>query len=77
MRAKMRSEVISMVRDDDGYVRVGLKAKGKIVSDKTGSAKDSRLEGEFILRPVFANDIRIGSVITLEVNDEEPGDRIE
>jgi hypothetical protein len=77
MRAKMRSEIVSIRRDEDGNVCLKVEAKGKTISHKAGSNKDCRLEGEIILRPVFANDIKIGAVITVEVNDEEPGDRIE
>jgi hypothetical protein len=74
----MRSKIVSVTRDDDGFVHLQVQLEGKVVAGaKYGEAKSARMTGELILKPVVADDIKIGSVITVEVNDEEPGERIE
>ncbi len=78
MRAKLRSKVVSVTRDEHGFVHLQLSCEGKVISGaKYGEAKDVKLTGDLRLKPVVADDIKIGSVITVEVNDEEPGERIE
>lgn len=77
MRAKMKSKIRSVSRVN-GFVYLELELEGKvIVGGKSAEAKDARMIGKLVLKPVVADDIKIGSVLTVEVNDEEPDSRIE
>lgn len=71
MRTKMQSKIVFVTRDHNGHIHLGLEAKGKILSDRSGTNKDTQLLGELILAPIYGSEIKIGSMITVEVNDEE------
>ncbi len=74
----MRSKVVSVTRDEDGFVHLQLECEGKVTDGaRYSEAKGAKLSGDLRLKPVVADDIRIGSIITVEVNDEEPDSRIE
>lgn len=70
MKAKFKGKVVSTKRNND-FVELSIEMPGVVVETKMPPAKEAKLQGSFFLKPVIADEIKIGSIITITVSDEE------
>lgn len=81
MRVKFKGKIESMTKTKDGSsVNLHIGLDGKVIRTNSrafAEARIAKMECDIVLKPVVADDIKIGSVITVEVNDEESDTRIE
>ena len=81
MRVKFKGKIEAMTKAKDGSsVTLHIGLDGKVIRTDSRAfpeARIAKMECDLVLKPVVADDIKIGSVITVEVNDEEPDTRIE
>lgn len=69
MQVKMRSKITSMSRNSN-EVKISLELRGQ-VQESQSSAKEASMIGTLVLRPIMADQLKIGSTITVILSDEE------
>lgn len=72
MRASFKGKISKITRDEDngaGCVNIELDLKGK-VDTKAVNAKEASLSLSLQLKPLIADEIKIGSTITVLLTDE-------
>jgi hypothetical protein len=79
MKATLKGRILSVKRTD-GDAEITFTTKGKV--DKGAgvmapTARETSLDGTLKLKEVVANEIKIGAVITIEINDEESDERFD
>lgn len=74
MRASFKGKISKILREEEGgagNVQIQLDLKGK-VDTKAVNAKDASLALSLSLKPLIADEIKIGSTITVWLTDEDP-----
>ena len=79
MKAKLKARIVEFSKEtDDGGIAINGPVKLKIVAPK-GKVETSNIDAQFIslsgnmsLKAVIADKMKIGSVLTITISDEEP-----
>lgn len=75
MKAKYPGRIVSVTKDADSEnVKVEIGSVYGKVDTNLVSAKDTKITATIWLKPVIANEIKIGSLITINITDELPND---
>lgn len=70
MRIKMKSKIISVLRLSN-EVKVDLEFAGFVQDTKLINAKEAKMVGSLCLKPAMADQLKLGSVITVVLSDED------
>lgn len=68
MKATFKTKINSVVRKEH-EVEIEFDAKGTVDTNRL-PAKDAQLSMKLYLKPVIADELKIGSIITIVVSDE-------
>ena len=71
MQAKLTAKIDSIQRSGGGTVVIAFSTENGRVATSNIEAQKFSLKGEFIFRELVAKDIKIGSLLTITVSDEE------
>ena len=66
MRIELQGNIRNVVRNDDGTVTLTLKLNGN-VANRTGEAKKASLDGTLTIKQVVADELKIGSIVSIDV----------
>lgn len=74
MKAKLKGKITSInilgVALDKPFVKIEVSFDG-VVMDTPISAKDTHLTGTLLLKKVVADKLKLGSIFTMTLSDEE------
>lgn len=73
MKAYLSAKIGKIERAGGGMVILTFSAENGRVATANIDAQKTSLKGEMILRELAAQDIKIGSLLTITVTDEETG----
>lgn len=71
MKSTFKSKINSIQFTEDGNVVVNFQTLNGKVQTQLLNAQQASLKGELVLKKVAAKDIKIGSVIKIEVSIED------
>ena len=70
MRIKMKSKIVNVSRLPN-EVKLDLEFVGQVQDTKLITAKDAAMNGFLRLKPAMADQLKLGSVITVILSDED------
>lgn len=69
MKIKLQGKISEMRKDSNGNVTLSLTTNGKVETHLL-NAKDATMSSILIIKGVIADDIKLGSTLTVTVSDE-------
>lgn len=79
MKARLQGRILS-VTNKDGDAEIVFETAGKVQKGQgpiAPQARETSLKGTVTLKAVVANEMKIGSVITVSISDEEADERLD
>lgn len=79
MKATLRGRILSVKRTD-GDAEITFTTTGKVDRGKgilAPTAREATLEGTLRLKEVVANEIKIGAILTIEIDDKAKDERFD
>jgi hypothetical protein len=70
MKAKLRAKITNVSMENHGLTVIAFKAEGK-VDTRLQNAQLTTMSGHFAIKDVIAGEMKIGSMITITLTDEE------
>lgn len=70
MKATLQGKIVRTENTADGEVAIDLESKGKVATTNV-AAQMIILDGSIRMKQIIAGQIKLGSIITITITDEE------